>query len=92
MEAMTSYICDTTCHQRMPSETPCRAARRALLANYARVTSSTFLSEQASSTILLEQTSTSHQPPANRTGCRAPPAHGANSYSYAQSNRMLTKN
>jgi hypothetical protein len=37
--------------------------------------SSTFLSEQtnqqqpASSTILSEQTSTSHQPPANRTGC-----------------------
>jgi hypothetical protein len=37
--------------------------------------SSTFLSEQtshqqpASSTLLSEQTSTSHQPPANRTGC-----------------------
>jgi hypothetical protein len=37
--------------------------------------SSTFLSEQsshqqpASSTFLSEQTSTSHQPPANRTGC-----------------------
>jgi hypothetical protein len=39
--------------------------------------SSTFLSEQtshqqpASSTLLSEQTSTSHQPPANRTGCRS---------------------
>jgi hypothetical protein len=37
--------------------------------------SSTFLSEQtnhqrpASSTLLSEETSTSHQPPANRTGC-----------------------
>jgi hypothetical protein len=37
--------------------------------------SSTFLSEQTShqqpvsSTLLSEQTSTSHQPPANRTGC-----------------------
>jgi hypothetical protein len=37
--------------------------------------SSTFLSQQishqqpASSTLLSEQTSTSHQPPANRTGC-----------------------
>jgi hypothetical protein len=37
--------------------------------------SSTFLSQQtshqqpASSTLLTEQTSTSHQPPANRTGC-----------------------
>jgi hypothetical protein len=37
--------------------------------------SNTFLSEQtshqqpASSTFLSEQTSTSHQPPANRTGC-----------------------
>jgi hypothetical protein len=38
--------------------------------------SSTFISEQtshqqpASSTLLSEQTSTSHQPPANRTGCK----------------------
>jgi hypothetical protein len=38
--------------------------------------SSTFLSQQishqqpASSTLLSEQTSTSHQPPANRTGCK----------------------
>jgi hypothetical protein len=27
-------------------------------------------SEPANSTLLLEQTSTSHQPPANRTGCK----------------------
>jgi hypothetical protein len=42
---------------------------------YQRPASSTFLSEQTShqqpvsSTLLSEQTSTSHQPPANRTGC-----------------------
>jgi hypothetical protein len=42
---------------------------------YQPLASSTFLSDQishqqpASSTLLSEQTSTSHQPPANRTGC-----------------------
>jgi hypothetical protein len=44
---------------------------------YQTPASSTFLSQQishqqpASSTLLSEQTSTSHQPPANRTGCKA---------------------
>jgi hypothetical protein len=49
---------------------------------YQAPASSTFLSEQtshqqpASSTFLSEQTSTSHQTPANRTGCRLAVALG----------------
>jgi hypothetical protein len=49
--------------------------RRPVRLAYQPPASSTFLSEQtshqqpASSTLLSEQTSTSHQPPANRTGC-----------------------
>jgi hypothetical protein len=50
-------------------------ASRPVRLAYQPPASSTFLSEQtshqqpANSTLLSEQTSTSHQPPANRTGC-----------------------
>jgi hypothetical protein len=54
---------------------PLPAAAQPVRLAYQPPASSTFLSEQishqqpASSTLLSEQTSTSHQPPANRTGC-----------------------
>jgi hypothetical protein len=52
-----------------------RADLRPVRLAYQPPANSTFLSEQtshqqpANSTFLSEQTSTSHQPPANRTGC-----------------------
>jgi hypothetical protein len=55
--------------------------QRPVRSAYQPPASSTFLSEQishqqpASSTFLSEQTSTSHQPPAKRTGCKLVDSH-----------------
>jgi hypothetical protein len=70
------YNCKTNQHTTVKQTNRLGAVKHVVRLAYQPPASSTFLSEQtshqqpASSTFLSEQTSTSHQPPAKRTGPR----------------------